>query len=199
MTSVILAVEGDTDVPFAQKLLQKAGLAIGKTIRSSKSRMDPQLMSWNRAAGSSPWFVMRDLDQDASCAPGLVQSLVPHRQPLFCLRVVVRALEAWALADADAVARYFCVRSGAVSGTPDAIANPKRYLVDLARRSTKKAIVKDMVPGRGASRPVGPGFERRLIEFGTDHWRLEVARRASPSLQRAVYAASRLREQIDIR
>lgn len=50
----------------------------------------------------------------------------------------------------------------------------------------------------GASRRAGPGYEGRLIEYGVKHWRADVARARSSSLDRAVKALERLRDEWSI-
>lgn len=192
MGSVTLAVEGDTDLPFASALLASAKLAAGTVILRSKTKMDPELQSWNRAARYQRWLVLRDLDQDAPCAPLLLPQLLLKPEPLFCLRIVVHAVEAWAMADREALAAYLGIRVGALRVPPDSIPDPKRFLVDLARKSTKASIRKDLLPAPRGIRPIGPGFQKRLIEFGNGHWRIEVARKLSPSLDRAISAVQRL-------
>lgn len=69
MSEVILVVEGDTDVPFAKKLLSAAGLGLANIIdRAGKDRLDEALAKYNVAAAHGGWFVLRDLDQDEACA-----------------------------------------------------------------------------------------------------------------------------------
>jgi len=190
---VTLVVEGDTDIPYAGQVLRVAGLGIGKVIDAGgKDRIEPQLPAYNAAAQGSPWMVLRDLDQDAPCAPSLRKSLLPEPSWLMCFRIPVRAVEAWVLGDFDSIATFLKVRPGRLPLNPENELDPKQTLVNIARSSTSSAIRDDMVPARGASRKVGPGYEARLIEFGTHHWQLHAAEKHCPSLRRCIQAVRRL-------
>lgn len=170
MQRINVVVEGDTDLPVARAILKLVGLEPGLEIDcGGKARLDQRLPGYNAAAGRAPWLVLRDLDTDAACASSLVQRLTPRPAPKLCLRIAVRAIEAWLLVDADRVARFLHVKPDQVPGAPDELPDPKQALVNLARRSTKPAIREDMVPGRKASRLVGPGYEARIIEFASEH------------------------------
>lgn len=59
-------------------------------------------------------------------------------------------------------------------------------MVNLGRRSRKRAIRKDMVPRHGSGRTVGPAYASRLIEFVSTEWRPAVAAERSDSLKRAI-------------
>lgn len=193
---VTLVVEGDTDIPYAKHILRVAGLGIGKVIDAGgKGRIDPQLQAYNAAAQGSPWMVLRDLDRDAACAPSLRAVLLPQPASLMCFRIPVRAVEAWALGDFDSLAAFLKVRPGRLPLEPEKELDPKQTLVNVARSSTSSSIRDDMVPARGASRTVGPGYEARLIEFGTDHWRWHEAEKHCPSLHRCIQAVRRLRSR----
>lgn len=197
MPAVTLVVEGDTDVPFARKLLDAARLDVSTIIdMGGKPKLDRALAGYNAAAKHSGWFILRDLDQDAPCAPALVSSLLPTRSNLMCLRIPVRAIESWALGDSTQVAAFFKLREGAIPVSPELEPDPKRRLVDLVRKSTSKAIRDDCLPAAGASRKAGPGYEARLIEFGTEHWRLREAQKRCPSLQRCLQALRQLQEAL---
>lgn len=192
--SVTVAVEGDTDVPVVEKIFKLANREIGPIHgRTGKSRLDQQLPGYNHAAKYAPWLVLRDLDRDETCAGTLVARLLPTSSPRMRLRIAVRALEAWLLADAHSVSRYFLVSAAAITATPEALPDPKRTLVDLARKSRSSAVRRDMVPEQGMSARVGPGYSSRIIEFARDHWRPRVAAKRAPSLQRCIDAVRKLK------
>ena len=64
--------------------------------------------------------------------------------------------------------------------------NPKEFLLSLARRSKKKAVREALVPAQGATLSVGNQYDTLLSEFVQDHWNLERAATASPSLKRTL-------------
>lgn len=197
--SLLVAVEGTTDVPVVCKVLELAGWAqpTAPLVQHGKVALDRNLQGFNAAAKGSPWFVLRDLDHDAPCPVALVERLLPQRSPFMCLRIAVRAIEAWLLADPATLAEFLHVSKTLIPLDPEAEDDPKIAMINLARRSTKPAVQKDMLPERGASRRTGRGYEGRIIEYGQKHWRVDVARSNSPSLDRAVRALEGLRDVWD--
>ena len=57
---------------------------------------------------NQPVVIVRDLDHDAKCAAAFVSSMRSVSQ-WFRLRLAVRAIEAWALADAQALSQFMKV------------------------------------------------------------------------------------------
>lgn len=68
----------------------------------------------------------------------------------------------------------------------DDILNPKEFLLSLARRSKKKSVREALVPAQGATLSVGNEYNTLLSEFVREHWNLERAATASPSLKRTL-------------
>ena len=70
--------------------------------RNGKSDLLRRLPNYNQAARSrfTPWFVLRDLDNDAICASQAIQKWLPQPSEGMRLRVAVHAIEAWMMADA---------------------------------------------------------------------------------------------------
>lgn len=184
-----VVLEGDTDVPVVGRLFEMAGLELGTVYGlRGKNWLDQKLPAYNNAARHTQWFALRDLNGDAPCAAGLVELLLPARAAGMCLRIAVRASESWLLADRDRMAEFLSVPAYRIPADPDAIDNPKLHLVNLARKSRRRAIREDMVPAPGTTARVGPGYSARIIEFASEIWRPEVARAASPSLARCIAA-----------
>jgi hypothetical protein len=106
--SLIVAVEGSTDTPAVHKVVTLAGweLAHEPISTGGKVRLDKDVPGYNAAAKGSPWFVLRDLDHDAPCPGALVTKLLPARSPLMCLRIAVRAIEAWLMADPETLSTF---------------------------------------------------------------------------------------------
>ena len=97
------------------------------------------------------------------------------------------------MADAESLSVYLRVPRAIVPADPDRLENPKRALVDIARRSRLAAIRQDMVPGPGMTSRVGPAYSSRVSEFARLHWRAEVASGQSDSLRRCIGAVRSLR------
>lgn len=192
---ISIAVEGITDEAVALRLIAHAGGEPGTVYgKQGKPKLRQQINGYTNAAKYSPWLVLVDLDHDADCAPPLKNGWVPQPPPKLCFRVAVRAIEAWLLADKERMAAFLGLSRGKIPDDPEALGDPKRALIDLARQSRKSAIRSDMVPRDGSGRPVGPAYTSRLIEFATSPWRPDIACQRSESLRRAVACLHRLLE-----
>jgi hypothetical protein len=75
---------------------------------------------------------------------------------------------------------------------PDAIADPKATIVDLARHSRRRELREDLVPRPGSGRSTGPIYAGRLAEFAERDWRPNRAAMSSDSLRRCLAALHRL-------
>jgi hypothetical protein len=191
--SVSLAVEGPTDAAVIARLLARCGLEVAAVYgQEGKARIDSSLSGYNQAAAFGPWVVVRDLDNDAACAADLAADLLPQPAQWMRFRIAVRSVESWLLADASTLAGFLRVKKARVPVKPDLITNPKLALVNLARQSTRPAIVYDMVPKKGVSSTVGPAYSARVIEFASKHWQIDAAMRNSDSLRRCVLRVQEL-------
>ncbi|MCS7316612.1 MAG: hypothetical protein NZ554_14160, partial [Bryobacteraceae bacterium] len=194
------AVEGDLDAAVPRRLLRSVGAVPGTIYgRRVKSHLLDKLAAYNQAARFQPWVVLLDLDQDAACAPQILPRWLPTPAPQMCLRVAVRAVDAWLLADAERLARFLHIPRQHIPGHPDAIDRPEQCTVSLARQSRSSAIREDIVPRPESGRDVGPAYTARMIEFVQDEttgWWPEVAAQASESLARCL---RRLRQLIQER
>ena len=149
--------------PDSSTLLQPAGIA--------EDRLKSDVRGYDNTARRAPWFVLVDLDRDKSlepaedCAPVLRREWLPNPTSGMCLRVAVRAMEAWLLADAETLAEFLHVPHSRIPGDPEALDNPKRQIVNLASRSNHPAIRRDMIPREGSGRSVGPGYQGKITKI----------------------------------
>lgn len=177
------AVEGDLDEVALRRLIAEAGLPIGKVYgKAGKDHLRNRVQDYNKAARFTPWIVLMDLDREADCAAALCRSWLPEPAPKLILRVAVRALEAWFLADVEAISEYFDAPRDRVPLVPDEEPDPKRSLIELARRSRQARIREAMTPSVG--RRVGPLYSLRMTEFVERYWNPEAAALRSDSLKR---------------
>lgn len=143
--------------------------------------------AFNHAARGGPWIVLADLDSNP-CAPGLIGRWLPNGpHPNLILRIAVREVEAWLLADAAAFAQTLGIPAHLVPLQPENLPDPKRTLVDTCRRSRRSELKRDVLP-RHPSDAQGPGYNSRIGQFVQSAWRPEAARAAAPSLDRAMRA-----------
>lgn len=192
---ITVAVEGPTDEAIAGKLIAHVGAQPGPVYgKQGKPHLRQHVRGYNNAARHTPWLILVDLDREADCAPPLCQVWLPAPAPWLCFRVVVRAVEAWLLADAETLSAFLGVAQSRIPGQPELLNDPKAAMVTLARASRRKAIREDMVPREGSGRPVGPAYSSRLIEFVAGYWRPDVAAARADSLARTIRCLRRLVE-----
>lgn len=199
---VAVATEGYLDLAVIRRLLQLAGLRMGDVLwgegrHTGKGGLSLRLGSYRAAAeAGQPFFVLRDLDNDAPCAPALLRELKAETGGLFCLRIAVREAEAWLIADRENLARYLRLRPSALPDDPEAVADPKATLAAAARRSRSRAIREGFVGRPGSGRPEGPDYAEHIERFTRLHWQPEVAAERSDSLLRTLLRLAELREAL---
>ena len=188
LNNVILAIEDRLSDAVATKILEKFGIEIVKRIGfQGKSDLERKARELNRAANGITVFMLTDLDSPRDCPPRLVRSWIRGTlNPKFFFRVAVMEVESWVMADRIGFAGFLSVPLHRIPSPTDNILNPKEFLVSLARRSRKKAIREALIPAQGATLSVGNEYNTLLSEFVQDHWDLERAASASPSLKRTL-------------
>ncbi len=177
---------------MAEALLRRSDLEPGRIhVKGGKPNLLKHLAGYNNAARYSPWLVLLDLDHDDECAPAFVARYLSTPAEGMQLRVAVRQVESWLMADAERLSAFLAVRTSSVPSDPDGCLNAKREMVGLARESRRRVVREEMVPRRRSGRAVGPAYTARLIEFVDTRWRPDHAARRSESLRRCL---GRLRE-----
>jgi hypothetical protein len=185
-----VAVEGAVDGVVLRSVMASAGAALGPLYNTQGvSNLVRRLPGFNAAAEYAPWIVLMDLDR-TNCAPELIANLLPTPSSQMRFRIAVRTIEAWLLSDGERFATFFSVPGSKVPLDPEAIADPKQAVVNIANHSKRRAIREDLLPVPGSGRRVGPGYEARMIEFVLDPngWRPDVAATRADSLRRCMDA-----------
>ena len=195
--SIDIVVEGDVDEAVVCRVCDHVGVPVAAVYgKRGKDHIIDRLHNYNQAANFSPWLVVVDLDHDSDCAPDFVKAKLGTPSHGMCFRIAVRAIESWLLADAEQLAAFLHTRPTRFPTNPDHENDPKLTLIQLARRSTRKAIRNDMVPRTGSGRQVGIGYVGLITEFVTEKdvgWRPEVAMEHSDSLRRCIEALHTLK------
>ncbi|MGK2350720.1 hypothetical protein [Cutibacterium sp. V947] len=184
-----IVVEGPSDGGAARAVVEHAGHPVTRVhVAGGKTKLDPKLAKYARAARREPWVVFRDTD--TKCPVALRQQLL-HGIPdnrLFTLRLVHCMTESWLMADTEGFAHYFKVSPDII---PRNVENPKKHakhtLLTLCLRSKSRDIREEVAHD---STTAGELFVLHLNEFATHHWDVEAAAQNSPSLRRAVAALS---------
>lgn len=184
-------VEGETDVPVAERLIQRVDLEpVQLMVARGKARLD-QVLEKGSLHGNI--LVLRDLDNDAECAPTLIRELLPYKVPKgMCLRIPIKSVESWLLADVEGFSQEFSVYLKSHEIKPDESDNPKRDFINQCRRSRSRKVRDQMAQLSAGGLRVGPAYTLRVIEFARTVWDPERAAERSPSLARALVAIDRL-------
>jgi hypothetical protein len=189
---ITLVVEDDLSEAVAKRLisLSRNEFYVGPTYgRVGFGYIKTRLRGFNRAARSTPFLVLADLDT-AACPPVVIADWFhgDQRHPNLLFRLAVREVEAWLLAHREAFAAFAGVRPSAIPQNVEELPDPKRQLISIVSRSSKRAVREDIVPSPGGSRKQGPNYNGRLAAYVYQHWEPHQAKARSPSLARTIGA-----------
>jgi hypothetical protein len=143
-----------------------------------------KINGFNQACKSIPFIVLTDLDNHP-CPVKLKNdwfSSTPHPNMIF--RIAVREVEAWLLADIEGFAEYTGVSKVNFPLNPELESDPKKTLINIAKRSRKRDVRGDIVP-INENAQVGPNYNGRLMEFVYNYWDIQRAMERSESLRKA--------------
>lgn len=184
-----LAVEDVLSEVVARKILEQTARnyeVINCLCRGGYGYLKRKINDFNRAANGCNFLVLTDQDDLNSCPPEKISSWLEQEcHPNLIFRVAVMEVESWVLAHRDAFARFLSVPIARIPENTDTIADPKQFLVNLARRSHSTRLRDALVPVAGSTSQQGPDYNNRLADFIIAHWDVSVACAHSNSLDRA--------------
>ncbi|MHB8405531.1 MAG: hypothetical protein ACYDCJ_08930 [Gammaproteobacteria bacterium] len=179
-------VEGASDEIVARRLVTHTGHTFGTCFGKKGCRfLQSKITGFAKRVeygGNSTLVLVDYMDFNYVCPAALVAEWVPNRPRQMLLRVVVRELESWLLADRNGLSRHLGISAALVPDNPDNDVDPKRSLINLARRSRRTWIRNAYVPKVGVSSSVGPGYLTQIEQYVLKDWDPERARIRSPSL-----------------
>ena len=189
MTWVTLATEDSLSEAVGERLIaeHRDALHIGQRLgRRGFGYLRSAMPKFREMARRQPVIVLTDLDR-ASCAASLVKdwsggSTKPQN---LVLRVAVREVESWILADHEAVRSLLAAPQLPLPEKPDDLDDPKAYLLKLAAERAPRPVRDALVPAKGAIASQGLGYNAVLTDLVAEHWSPERAASRSDSLQRA--------------
>lgn len=192
--------EGATDAIVAEKLIRAAGLVPGTDYllgsrRRGKQQFDNRVRGLNAGVKHGrAVLALRDHDDDAPCAGDLVRSILSDRDPRLILRIAVRSVEAWLMADRDAYARHFGVRVADVPNVPETIERPKDLLNNWINGSRGKHLTRFVAEQRRYGLANWQIIAAYQTIFVRDVWDVTRARNfgSAPSLNRAFAALEQI-------
>jgi hypothetical protein len=140
----------------------------------------------NRAVKGTPFIVLTDLDK-ANCPLALIEEWVHGvRNKNLILRVAVREVESWLLADRYSIAKYLGLNMSLIPLNPENLEDPKATLISLAKKSHYNQIRKDIVPQNGSTSKQGRNYNGRLSQFVKAVWSPNDASKSSNSLKKMI-------------
>lgn len=188
MVGLAIATEDELSEAVAVRLVADAApsLPVTQTLRRNGfGYLRSRMANWCGLAGHQPVLVLTDLDQIA-CPAELLRQWRGRLKPPddLLVRVAVREVEAWLLADHEAMRLLFGAR-GRLPAEPDQLPDPKAHLLALAAKYAPRDVRLDLVKTSGAMSSQGLGYNARLSYWVQTCWHPARAAECSPSLRRA--------------
>jgi hypothetical protein len=141
---------------------------------------------YRNASLDLPHVVLTDLDRYACPRELLTDWRATQLPASMLLRIAVREVEAWLLADRAGIANFLNIPRTKVPTDPETIADPKQTLVNLARKSRRRRLAEEIAPSAGSAAPIGPMYNSHLSWFASTGWNVASARISAPSLDRTM-------------
>jgi hypothetical protein len=194
MLPVTLATEDELSETIALRILADyPDLLIGSCLRrGGNGYLRSRMRNFCEIARHGPVLVVTDLDTHA--CPAALRADWLHQlppPPAMLLRVAVREIESWLLADHDAILVLLGKPARRrLPDNPDILLNPKDFLLDLAK-GAPKIVRQELRADAGAVARQGLGYNNRLCALVRELWHPQRAAERSPSLERTI---ARVRE-----
>ena len=186
----LLVVEDAPSEAVLRRLVGLAGnkLNVTEVFRAGGfGQIKSRIANFRNACHVVPHIVMTDLDA-YPCPPDLLKDWKVGELPdRMLMRVAVREVESWLLADRDGIAKLIQVPAVKIPAYPDELPDPKQVLLNLARKSKSRRFASEFVPANGSKAKHGPLYNQHLTAFADKLWDSRHAELASPSHKRAIH------------
>lgn len=187
MTWVALGTEDELSESIGKRLLSEAGTHLDPwpfLRRGGSGYLRSKMKSWRELSNQQCVVLLTDLD-NATCAVELLNDWhgADPRPPNLHIRVAVREVESWLLADHQGM-RSLLGKPAPLPADPDSLADPKEFFLGLVAKYASKAVKEDLLVRRGAVASQGLGYNALLSSFAFDTWNPERAAARSASLRR---------------
>ena len=186
MTPIAIATEDQLSEAIALRLIADIPpphfiqIKLGKT---GNGYLKSKMSSWCQMAQHQVMLVLTDLDRANCLVEFRDQWLGAEPPPNLLLRIAVREVESWVLADHVAM-RELIGAKGVLPAAPDELADPKQSLLKLAK-SAPKQVREDLLKTIEGKLAQGLGYNARLTAWVNSEWSPQRAAERSPSLARA--------------
>ena len=195
MTPIAIATEDQLSEAIALRLIAEIStphFVQHKLGRRGNGYLKSKMGSWYQMAQQQVMVVLTDLDR-ANCLVEFRDHWLASEPPdSLLLRIAVREVESWVLADHVAM-RELIGAKGVLPVAPDELPDPKQALLRLAKGAPKQ-VRNDLLKTIDGHLSPGLGYNARLSEWVNSVWNPQRAAVRSPSLARA---RLRLNEVVD--
>jgi hypothetical protein len=187
--SIIIAVEDELSGAVINKLVEHSGrnFIVYQIFNArGNARLKASMAKFRGASRTYPHIVFTDLDR-CPCPPELIREWNADGLPGEMLfRIAVREVEAWLLADRAGISQFLHIDISKVPQAPESEEDPKRTLINLARRSRKRRLAQEIVPETGSSASIGPLYNVHFVNFVNTQWDVDSACLCSQSLSKTL-------------
>ncbi|WP_420212498.1 hypothetical protein ACN8ZM_23245 [Burkholderia aenigmatica] len=188
--AVFVVGEDELCCAIAEALIAHSGIATDvqqRIVTGGAAPFRQKIPSMNNVAKKvMPVLMVADADQ-APCVVTQRNSWLPadvsHR---LSMRLAVKEAEAWVLADHVGFSNFAIVSKDLFPAQPEILPDPKQALLALVKKSKRRELRDEMLPGKGATSPVGLGYNIHMTDFVKNHWNIGRAVNRAPSLARAI-------------
>jgi len=187
MSGITLATEDELSEQVGLMLADEAGLLVDQKLRKGGyGYLRARITNFCQMALQHPVVVIADLDRQQCPSTLLAQWLGTKKRPdNLLVRIAVREIEAWLLADHHAMRDLLGARVGPLPRKPDILRDPKNTLLTLAKRAPRN-VRDDLLPASSAViASQGLGYNARLCGMVKSLWNPARASELSPSLRKA--------------
>lgn len=194
MAIINYLVEGEIDEIVALRIISNLGHDIGVGYgKRGIGYIQNKIQTFNQTAQNIFYLVLVDfMDTKLECPSQVISNWLPHKNNLMFFRVVVREIESWILADRKNLAAFLNVNIELIPLTPEIEPDPKRKLVNIARKSRSKRIRDAFVPEQNSTAQVGKLYTSEMKRFVSTFWDIDAARKNSPSLEKCLQRLSEI-------
>lgn len=198
MIYVALATEDELSEAIGIRLLEERALPMQASLLLRKGGAGYLLSGinkWCKLSLQQPVILLTDLDRKA-CPAALISEWMgtkPIPENLL-IRVAVREVESWLLADHDAM-RCLIGTRGKLPANPDALPDPKQHLLRLAKHASRD-VRSDLIAGANSVSSQGIGYNARLSALVKNRWSPAKAATRSESLARAIQRLDELSRRV---
>lgn len=200
MTSIYTACEDKLSNAIIDRLIQetrgKLHVAV-PMVTGGFGKLRTKLPEFVKLAQHIPVVVLTDLDR-RPCASELFRDWMrgyPCPDNLL-LRIAVREVEAWVLADRERFSEFTSIPAGRLSTAPETLDDPKQTLLNLVWRHSPRPLKQALVTQHSGGTKQGYDYNLLLTRFVRESWRPDVAAANCNSLARARSRIAELAERL---